>query len=134
MNEKEMKFAEYLIECGEPTEAALKAGYSKGTAKYASQWLKNPKSPKYKPEVAEYIKQLAEKAQNDRIISARERQALLSDMAKDAENAPSDRIRAIDTLNKMTGEYTVKVDAQVKPENPFSELSTAELRKLIDDG
>ena len=71
MNEKEMKFAEYLIECGEPTEAALKAGYSKGTAKYASQWLKNPKSLKYKPEVAEYIKQLAEKAQDERIITAR---------------------------------------------------------------
>ena len=134
MNGRMKKFAEYYYECGNAEQAAISAGYSKGTAKYASQWLKNPKSPKYKPEVAEYIKQLAEIAQNDRIISARERQALLSDMAKDAENTPSDRIRAIDTLNKMTGEYTVKVDAQVKPENPFSELSTAELRKLIDDG
>ena len=85
-------------------------------------------------EISEYIRQLSEKVKSKHILSARERQELLSDMARDTENEPSDRIRAIDTLNKMTGEYTVKVDAQVKPENPFSELSTAELRKLIDDG
>ena len=113
MNEKEIKFAEYLVECGEPTEAALKAGYSEGTAKYASQWLHNPKSPKYKPKLVEYIRTLTEKAQDARIMTAKERQITLSDMAKDAENAPTDRIKAIDVLNKMTGEYLVKVEAEV---------------------
>ena len=113
LNEKEKKFAEYMIKCGEPTEAALKAGYSEGTAKYASQWLKNPKSPKYKPELVEYIKILADRLQDARIMTAKERQITLSDMAKDAENAPTDRIKAIDVLNKMTGEYLVKVEAEI---------------------
>lgn len=122
------KFAEYYYECGNIVQSAIKAGYSKKYAiSDACKILENPS-------VAEYIRQLSEKAQNDRIISARERQAILSDIAKDTVNEPSDRIRAIDTLNKMTGEYTVKVNAQVKPENPFSELSTAELRKLIGNG
>ena len=128
MNGRMKKFAEYYYECGNAEQAAISAGYSEKYARGNAHKLVANSC------ISEYIRQLSEKAQNDRIISARERQALLSDMAKDAENAPSDRIRAIDTLNKMTGEYTVKVDAQVKPENPFSELSTAELRKLIDDG
>ena len=128
MTERQKKFAEYYAQCGNAAKSAVQAGYSK---KYANT---NAVKLLQNTTIQEYIRQLSEKAQNDRIISARERQALLSDMAKDAENAPSDRIRAIDTLNKMTGEYTVKVDAQVKQENPFSELSTAELRKLIGDG
>ena len=128
MNGRMKKFAEYYYECGNAEQAAISAGYSEKYARGNAHKLVANSC------ISEYIRQLSEKAQNDRIISARERQALLSDMAKDAENTPSDRIRAIDTLNKMTGEYTVKVDAQVKPENPFSELSTAELRKLIDDG
>ena len=128
MTERQKKFAEYYAQCGNVAKSAVQAGYSK---KYANT---NAVKLLQNTTIQEYIRRLSEKAQNDRIISARERQALLSDMAKDTENAPSDRIRAIDTLNKMTGEYTVKVDAQVKPENPFSELSTAELRKLIGDG
>ena len=128
MNGRMKKFAEYYYECGNAEQAAISAGYSEKYARGNAHKLVANSC------ISEYIRQLSEKAQNDRIISARERQALLSDMAKDTENSPSDRIRAIDTLNKMTGEYTVKVDAQVKPENPFSELSTAELRKLIDDG
>ena len=128
MNGRMKKFAEYYYECGNAEQAAISAGYSEKYARGNAHKLVANSC------ISEYIRQLSEKAQNDRIISARERQALLSDMAKDTENAPSDRIRAIDTLNKMTGEYTVKVDAQVKQENPFSELSTAELRKLIGDG
>ena len=72
--------------------------------------------------VFEYIKQLTAKAQSDRIMTAVERQALLSDMAKDGKNAPANRIRAIDTLNKMTGEYTTKIQAEVKTSDKLSEI------------
>ena len=125
---RQKKFAEYYHECGNIVQSALKAGYSE---KYASsdacKILENPS-------VAAYIRELSEKTQTDRIMTARERQTLLSDLAKDAENDTADRIRAIDTLNKMTGEYTVKVDAAVKQENPFADLTTEELRELIDSG
>ena len=63
--------------------------------------------------VSEYIKTLTEKLQDARIMTARERQVTLSDIAKEVENDPSDRIKAIDVLNKMTGEYLIKVDADV---------------------
>ena len=83
--------------------------------------------------VAAYIKQLSEAAQTARIMTARGRQELLSDIARDEDNAAADRIRAVDTLNKMTGEYTTKVEASVQ-KNPFAELTTEELRKVIGSG
>ena len=41
-------------------------------------------------------------------MTALDRQELLSDIARDEDNAAADRIRAVDTLNKMTGEYMQK--------------------------
>ena len=58
---------------------------------------------------------------------------MLSDIARSGE-AP-DRIRAIDTLNKMTGEYVTKIEGNISAEinNPFKDLTTEELRKLAED-
>ena len=80
--------------------------------------------------IAEYIKQLAEKIQNERIMNAKERQVLLSDIAKDDENAPSDRIKAVDTLNKMTGEYVTKVQAEVNTSEKLADV----LKQLGGEG
>ena len=103
VTERQKKFAEYYAQCGNAAQSAIQAGYSKKYANTnASKLLQNTT-------ITEYIKQLTEAAQTARIMTARERQALLSDMAKNGKNSPADRIRAIDTLNKMTGEYTQKV-------------------------
>ena len=103
VTERQKKFAEYYAQCGNAAQSAIQAGYSKKYANTnASKLLQNTT-------ITEYIKQLTEDAQTARIMTACERQALLSDIAKDKQNELSDRIRAIDTLNKMTGEYTQKV-------------------------
>lgn len=116
MNERQKRFAEYYAQSGNAAQSAVKAGYSeKYAGQNADKLLKNTN-------IAEYIKQLAEKAQDDRIMTAKERQALLSDIAKDEDNAISDRIKAVDTLNKMTGEYTVKVDTTIKTSEKLSDV------------
>lgn len=116
MNERQKKFAEYYTQSGNAAQSAVKAGYSEKYANTnASKLLQNTT-------IQEYIKQLAEKAQDERIMTAKERQALLSDIANDGNNAPSDRIKAVDTLNKMTGEYTVKVDTTVKTSEKLSDV------------
>lgn len=103
MTERQKKFAEYYAQCGNTVQSAIKAGYSENYANTnACKLLENDR-------VADYIRTLTEAAQTARIMTARERQAILSDMAKDKANELSDRIRAIDTLNKMTGEYTQKI-------------------------
>lgn len=129
MTERQKKFSEYYAQCGNAAQSAIQAGYSeKYAGQNADKLLKNTN-------IADYIRTLTEAAQTARIMTACERQALLSDIAKDKHNKLSDRIRAIDTLNKMTGEYVTKVQGNINADvnNPFSKLSTEELKKLITD-
>lgn len=127
MNERQKKFAEYYAQSGNAEQAAIEAGYS---AKYARG---NAHKLVAISCIAQYIRELTEKAQDERIMTARERQAVLSDIARSGED--QDRIRAIDTLNKMTGEYVTKIEGNISAEinNPFKDLTTEELRKLAED-
>lgn len=126
MNERQKKFAEYYAQSGNASLSAKKAGYSeKFINTNATKLLQNTT-------ISEYIKELTEKDQDQRIMTAKERRAVLSDIAREGNN--QDRIRAIDTLNKMTGEYVTKIEGNLSAEinNPFKELTTEELRKLAD--
>lgn len=116
LNIRQRKFAEYYAQSGNTVQSAIKAGYSENYANgRAYELLENVG-------VSEYIKELTEKAKDERIMTAKDRQVLLSDIARDNENEPSDRIKAVDTLNKMTGEYTVKVDAKVEQSEKLADV------------
>lgn len=109
LNPRQKKFAEiYAANDGNAEQAAIKAGYSEKYARGNAHKLVANSG------IAEYIREIADKAKDERILSAKDRQVMLSDIAKDTSNEPSDRIKAVDTLNKMTGEYTVKVDTTVR--------------------
>lgn len=47
---------------------------------------------------------------NDALLTRWEKRKILADMARDKENAPSDRAKAIDIDNKMENEYVKKVE------------------------
>nr|DAL53885.1 MAG TPA_asm: Terminase small subunit [Caudoviricetes sp.] len=116
MTERQKRFAEYYAQCGNTVQSALRAGYSENYANArAHELLVNVG-------VAEYIRELGERAQDERIMTAKQRQALLSDIAKDGGNDPADRIRAVDTLNKMTGEYVAKIQAEVKTSDKLADV------------
>ncbi len=116
LNLRQRKFAEYYTQSGNAAESARKAGYSNSYAEHRTDdLLRNV-------EISAYIRELTEKAKDERILTAKDRQVMLSDIAKDEENEPSDRIKAVDTLNKMTGEYTVKVDTTVKTSEKLSDV------------
>lgn len=116
VNERQKKFAEYYAQSGNAAQSAIKAGYSESYATHRTdELLRNV-------EISEYIRELSEKAQDKRIMTAKERQALLSDIAKNGDNAPADRIRAVDTLNKMTGEYVAKIQAEVSTSEKLSDV------------
>lgn len=103
MNARQKKFAEYYAQSGNAADSAIKAGYSaKFVNTNATKLLQNTT-------ISAYIRELTEQAKDERIMTARDRQVLLSDIARSgAEDA--DRIRAVDTLNKMTGEYLSRVE------------------------
>ncbi len=104
LNARQKKFAEYYAQSGNAEQAAVKAGYSEKYARGNAHKLVANSG------IAEYIRELTEKAKDERILTAKDRQVMLSDIAKDGENEAADRIRAIDTLNKMTGEYLSRVE------------------------
>lgn len=116
LNARQRKFAEYYAQSGNTVQSAIMAGYSENYANAnARKLLENVR-------VAEYIKQLSDRLKDERIMSAKDRQVALSDIARNDGQDTSDRIRAIDTLNKMTGEYTVKVDAKVEQSEKLSDV------------
>ena len=80
------------------------------------------------PKIAERYRELMDKLEDESIMSAKERMKWLTDVVKgkvkntsydsnrksyENEAYISDKLRAIDTLNKMSGEYVNKVEADV---------------------
>lgn len=112
MTARQRKFAEYYSECGNATQSAIKAGYSEKYAHTNASKLLNVE------EVKEYIRELTEKGQRERIMSAIERQAMLSDIARNNKEVIGARLKAIDILNKMTGAYIAGED----DDGPYKKL------------
>lgn len=126
MNERQKKFAEYYAQSGNAAESARSAGYSeKYAAQNAGKLLKNTN-------ISEYIKKLSKEIKDERILTVKDRQVILSELAKDDLNEPSDRIKAIDVLNKMSGEYLQKVDVTGKIEAEKSKLDVL-IEQVLND-
>ena len=123
LNIRQKKFAEYYVESGNVSQSAVKAGYSEKFAKSKSYLLLENSL------VVEYIQELSEEMQDKRIMSAKERQAVLSDIARNKSHmeGTGDIIKAIDTLNKMTGEYLNKVEVSGN-----IETQTTKLDKILE--
>ncbi len=116
LNIRQRKFAEFYAQSGNTVQSAIKAGYSEAYANSRGYELLGNVG------VTEYIREITDKLKEERILTAKDRQVMLSDIAKDESNEPGDRIRAVDTLNRMTGEYTVKVDTTVRTSEKLSDV------------
>ena len=80
--------------------------------------------------------ELQEEAKDNAIMKRKDRMIVLSDIAADGNEKTEARIKAIDTLNKMDGEYTGKLElsGEINSKNPYAGLTTEELKKLIGSG
>ena len=77
--------------------------------------------------VAQRYQELIGKLEDISIMTAIEKRRMLREMAINKENSVTDRIKAIDTDNKMAGEYITQIKADVG-------LSYEEqLKKVSDD-
>ncbi len=128
LNARQKAFCEFYVAMGNATEAAIKAGYKEKNARFiGSENLT-------KANIKEYIEELQEKAKGNRIMTAIERREFLTLMIKDGAVKDTDRLKALDILNKMDGEYTQKVEVNGNiNSNPFSNLTTEELKEIIKD-
>lgn len=125
---RQKAFCEYYVGCGNATESAKKAGYSDIYSKTRTNVLLQ------NVEICRYIEELQKKAQSSRIMSAIERREWLTELVKDKKAKDTDRLKALDILNKMDGEYTEKVQLSGELNtNPYKSLTVEELRKLAED-
>ena len=129
MTHRQELFIQEYIKTGNATSSAIKAGYSERTAKSIGQRLLTFVDIKKK------INELSQKIACNSIMTAKERQEYLTKLINAADVKVSDKLKVLDILNKMTGEYIqkVEVNGELKTEDPFKNLTTDELRKIIFD-
>jgi len=100
LNAKQQKFLdEYLVDFN-ATEAAKRAGYS-GASSHTTGWrlLRNA-------EISENVSMRIELY----AMGANERLKVLSDIAREKDEKTADRLKAIEMLGKLAGDYTEKVE------------------------
>lgn len=107
---KQEKFVQGIID-GMSQADAYRAAYSakrmtdKSVWEAASRLMADSK-------VASRLTELRERISSDKIMSATKRAEKLTEFISDPD--PTVAMKAIDLLNKMTGEYVQKIEADVK--------------------
>lgn len=103
---KQQAFCEYYAANGNATQSAIDAGYSENVA--GQQGAENLK----KPEIQEYIAELANPIENKRIANANEiKEFWSSAMRSDAEKM-ADRLKASELLAKSGGMFIERVETK----------------------
>lgn len=89
--------------------------------------------------ILERYQELLNEAKSNAIMSRIDRMVVLSEIAGDVDERPDSRIRAIDTLNKMDGEYTTKlellkpVDETIREMEAFFDEKRRNLQSAVGD-
>ncbi len=66
------------------------------------------------------LDELREQLSNENIMSAQKRMEWLTELIKSSEASNSDKLKALDILNKMDGEYVQKIQAEVEGETTIN--------------
>lgn len=108
------KFVQCIIE-GKSQAEAYREAYPKQRSadktiwEAASRLMANSK-------VNARIRELRDQLAKPSIMSAQERMEWLTNLVKSDEEGTNEKLKAIDIMNKMQGEYVQKVEADVKNE------------------
>ncbi len=104
LKEKQEKFCAEYLACGNATEAALKAGYSKKNARtIGSENLT-------KLDIQRRIQELREKAASAKVLTYREKREWIADRIRDPEERSDIKAKLVDLDNKMEGVYVNKTE------------------------
>lgn len=79
-------------------------------------------------------KELSAKAASKAVMNATQRKEWLTGIIQSDDEQTSNKLKAVDILNKMDGSYVEQVEVKGNLNNPMAGLTTEELKKLIGDG
>lgn len=114
------KFVQNILE-GMSQADAYRSAYPKQRMSDKSVWESASKLMR-NPKVISRVKELRDKLASESIMTAQERMEWLTRLVKKEDEDTTDKLKAIDILNKMSGEYVTKVEGN---------LSVAKLEDLI---
>lgn len=80
------------------------------------------------------LRELGKQATSRAVMTATQRKEWLTDVILSDAEKTQDKLKAVDILNRMDGEYIDKVVVDGQVNNPLAGLTTEELKKLIEDG
>ena len=80
------------------------------------------------------LRELGKQATSKAVMTATQRKEWLTDVILSDAEKTRDKLKAVDILNHMDGEYIDKVVVDGHVNNPLAGLTTEELKKLIEDG
>ena len=137
-----------MAELENPRYEKFAQGLASGLSQRVAFRAAFPKSAKWKDETVDVkacqlakdgkiqirLKELAAESSSAAVMTAKERKEWLTKIIQTPYEETKDRLKALDLLNKMDGAYTENVNVSGNVNNPFSGLSTEELKKLIDNG
>lgn len=112
LTEKQEKFVQGIIS-GLNQSDAYRAAYNAEKMSDASIWREASVLMSL-PKVTERIKELRDRSASGAVMSARERMEWLSELIRSNAETTADKLKAVDLINKMSGVYVQKVEADVK--------------------
>lgn len=116
MTKKQQLFIQHYLSTQNATKSAIMAGYSvKSAYSIANKLLK-------KAEIKNFVEQQMNKRTNELIATRSEREQLLTEFMRDSELDTKHRLRAIELLSKLQGDFIVKSSIEVKTPDTLSEL------------
>lgn len=122
-------------------------GIAQGTSQRKAYRAAFPSSLKWKDETVDAkasalaksdkvlarIQELQKESTSKAVKTATQRKEWLSKVMDNDDEDMNHRLKACDMLNKMDGSYTDKLQISGKINNPYEDLTTEELKKLIGD-
>lgn len=132
-NVKHEAYAQGLA-AGMSQKDAYKAAYPRAET-WKDQTVYNRSSElARRPEVVERVQELQRESTSAAVMTIAQRKEWLTGLILDGEEATANRLKAVDLLNKMDCAYVEQINVNGNINNPFSGLTTEELRELVRDG
>lgn len=110
MNDRQRRFCEFYAACGNAAQAAREAGYSAKTARQQGERLLT------NVDIAQYIRELQDRAAAGRIASMIQVRAFWSDVLNSPTEKTSDRLKAGELLARASGEFVNQAKAPAREE------------------
>ena len=127
LNARQKAFCEYFVASGNATESARKAGYSESYAMNRIHELMKSVG------ICGYIEELNKEVKDKRIADMTEVKEFWTNILRNSDAKMQDRLKASEYIAKTNGAFLDKVEVkgEVKTDNPFSGLTTEELKKVV---